>query len=131
MQLNILLQTIHRSADDLVLLDPYGAGLAIISVSIVFAVLVSLYIIFRSIGKVFQSDFKFRKQKNKTDNLTNPIESNEEPSGEVCAAIAMALYYYNSQNHDYENTIITIKKRTNDYSPWSSKIHGLRKTLNK
>ena len=130
MYLNISLQTIHKSADDQAVLDPYGTGLTIISVIIVFTVLASLYLIFRSIGKVFQKDFKLKRQKNK---IQKPeiqlLNNNDEPSGEVCAAIAMALYYYNSENHDYENTILTIKKNINTYSPWNSKIHGLRKTI--
>ena len=38
MYLNISLQTIHKSADDQAVLDPYGTGLTIISVIIVFTV---------------------------------------------------------------------------------------------
>jgi len=53
MNLSIFLQTIHKSADDLAVLDPYGTGLTIISVTIVFVVLTALYLVFRSIGKVW------------------------------------------------------------------------------
>lgn len=130
MYLSTILQTIHKSADDLVVLDPYGTGLTIISVTIVFVVLTALYLVFRSIGKVFQKDFKLKRQKNKPQKPEIQLQNNDdEPSGEVCAAIAMALYYYNTENHDYENSILTIKKNINTYSPWNSKIHGLRKTI--
>jgi len=52
-------------------------------------------------------------------------------SGEVNAAIAMALHLYQSEMHDYENTVLTIQKVSRNYSPWSSKIYTLRKTPNK
>jgi hypothetical protein len=46
-------------------------------------------------------------------------------SGEVTAAIAMAIYL-NRDLHDTESDILTIKKISKDYSPWSSKIYGMR-----
>ncbi len=127
MYLSIILQTIHRSGDDLVKLDPYGAGLAIISISIVFSVLLALFLVFKFIGKVFKGDLKFNK-KIQSELAVVPL-TKDDPSGEVCCAIAMALYCYNNENHDYENTILTIKKQVNNYSPWNSKFYGLRKTV--
>jgi Na+-transporting methylmalonyl-CoA/oxaloacetate decarboxylase gamma subunit len=129
MYLSIILQNVHKGADDIAILDPTGAGMAIVSVSIVFVALTSLYLIFRSIGKLFQRDFRFKSRKHQNENRNVQHQNEDEPTGEVCAAIAMAMYYYNSQNHDYENTILTIKKNTSNYSPWSSKIYGLRKNL--
>ena len=46
-------------------------------------------------------------------------------SGEVTAAIAMAIYL-NRDLHDTESDILTIKKISKDYSPWNSKIYGMR-----
>jgi len=46
-------------------------------------------------------------------------------SGEVFAAIAMAIYEV-TELHDDENTILTIKNTVRNYSPWSSKIYSLR-----
>ncbi|MDE5417679.1 hypothetical protein L3049_06635 [Labilibaculum sp. DW002] len=45
--------------------------------------------------------------------------------GNVNAAIAMALHLHFDQIHDDESNIITIKKVTKNYSPWSSKIYGV------
>ncbi len=45
--------------------------------------------------------------------------------GDESAAIATALYLYFSEVHDEENTIMTIKKVSKRYSPWSSKIFGV------
>ena len=49
--------------------------------------------------------------------------------GEVFAAIAAALYEMTENAHDIESNILTIKRTENTYSPWSSKIHGLREPL--
>lgn len=127
MLLFVLIQTVKRSADELVLVDPYGIGLTIISVSIVFIVLFSLYLSFRSIGKFFH---KMSVKRNTKIEVVN-LKHNEEIAGEVCAAIAMALYYYNNQNHDNESSILTIKKKNSEYSPWNSKIYNLRKSTGK
>ena len=48
-----------------------------------------------------------------------------QQSGEIFAAIAMAIYEA-TEMHDEENAILTIKKKTNAYSPWSSKIYTIR-----
>ena len=49
-------------------------------------------------------------------------------SGEVNAAIVMALYLYGNELHDQEDPVITMTKVSRTYSPWSSKIYGLRKS---
>ena len=46
--------------------------------------------------------------------------------GEVFAAIAMAIYAATEEVHDAENTVLTIRRVERTYSPWSSKIYGLR-----
>ncbi len=45
--------------------------------------------------------------------------------GDESAAIATALYLYFNEVHDVEDTIMTIKKVSKRYSPWSSKIFGV------
>jgi hypothetical protein len=42
------------------------------------------------------------------------------------AAIAMALHLYFNELHDDELTKMTIRKIPKAYSPWSSKIFGMR-----
>ena len=46
-------------------------------------------------------------------------------TGEENAAIAAALYLYFSEMHDEEKYVMTIKKVSRTYSPWSSKIYGV------
>jgi hypothetical protein len=52
---------------------------------------------------------------------------NSDINGEVAAVISAALHLYKNDEHDFENTVLTIKKVAKAYSPWSSKIYGLRK----
>jgi len=47
-------------------------------------------------------------------------------TGEINAAIAAAVHLYRSELHDFEDTVLTMKKVSRTYSPWSSKIYGLR-----
>jgi hypothetical protein len=49
-------------------------------------------------------------------------------SGEVFAAIGMAMHEFQDESHDVENTVLTILRVARIYSPWSSKIYGLRQT---
>ena len=54
-----------------------------------------------------------------------------EEAGEIFAAIATALYEVTEDVHDVENTVLTISKVTRNYSPWSSKLYGLREVPKK
>ena len=47
-------------------------------------------------------------------------------SGEVFAAIAMALHEYQENVHDVENTVLTFGHIQRNYSPWNAKIYSLR-----
>ena len=49
---------------------------------------------------------------------------NEEFTGEIAAAISVAIHMYLDVKHDNENAILTIKQARKLYSPWSSKIYG-------
>jgi len=62
-----------------------------------------------------------------------PAEENVVPAvaaPEVAAVIALSLNMYVQQIREYEQAIITIQKVIKPYSPWSSKIYGIRQTPN-
>jgi Na+-transporting methylmalonyl-CoA/oxaloacetate decarboxylase gamma subunit len=101
-------------------LDPNGSGMMLIAMGVVFSALALLFFFFKYLGRVFT--YKHRK------NGAQPILPKiDEHSGEINAAIALALFFYRDQLHDQENTVLTINKVAKAYSPWSSKIYGLRK----
>jgi hypothetical protein len=45
---------------------------------------------------------------------------------EIAAVIAAAVHLYITEVREYENTVVTIQQVIKPYSPWSSKIYGLR-----
>ena len=49
---------------------------------------------------------------------------NQDFTGEIAAAISVAIHLYLNEQHDEENAILTIKQARKLYSPWSSKIYS-------
>ncbi|MCD8267232.1 MAG: lamin tail domain-containing protein [Parabacteroides sp.] len=107
--------------------DSLGIGMTITAMAVVFLGLLLLFLIFKQVGKAAISASKRNAQKSGV----TVSESSEQVSGEVFAAIATALYEMNDDNHDIENTVLTIRKVRRTYSPWSSKIYSLRETPRK
>lgn len=113
------------AGENFVKMDPYGIGMAMIAISVVFLALILLYLVFKNTKRFY--DIKWANLFKKKDDLADiQIEMTEEISGEVNGAIAMALFLYTSELHDNEQTVLTIKKVARTYSPWSSKIYGMR-----
>lgn len=112
------------SGEQFVKYDPTGIGMAVIALSVVFCSLALLYIIFKNLGALFTR--KAKKEKTAGETVVKERKS-DDVSGEVSAAIAMALHLYESEFHDDENMVLTIKRISRAYSPWSSKIYTLRK----
>ena len=92
---------------------------------IVFAALVVLIIVFTYIPKILNLKIK-RKIKSKGEQIELDANDNKYISGDETAAMAMALHLYFDEQHDEESNVITIKQIQRRYSPWSSKIYGLR-----
>lgn len=82
--------------------------------------------VFKFLGKFLGGDNKKVVQPS-TEPLISQVPKSDL-SGEINAAIAMALYLYSNELHDQENPVITMIKVSRTYSPWSSKIYGLRKS---
>lgn len=70
----------------------------------------------------------FLRKKPATEFSETPVitESAATANDEVAAVIALALHMYVKQMREYENAVVTIQKVIKPYSPWSSKIYGLR-----
>ena len=111
--------------------DPYGIGMTMIAMFVVFSALAILFIIYKNIGRFFIRRGAAASKPAISIAKTAGKQEAGEMSGEVNAAIAMALYLYQNELHDYENTVLTIRKVSRNYSPWSSKIYTLRKSPRK
>lgn len=96
--------------------------IAIVGYTIVFFALLVLFFVFLTIPKIIKVNIRnklIRQGKIKEAEINGAI------TGDETAAIAMALSQYFNELHDDENTIITMKKISRRYSPWSSKIYGV------
>lgn len=118
----------HQAANDFVKLDPIGIGMTVIAMSVVFSSLILIYLTFKNLAKIYSIDFK-KHSLIKKGKVEEAEKIKEDTTGELGAAIGLALHFYQSDLHDHENTLLTIKKVARTYSPWSSKIYGLRNAL--
>lgn len=125
--------------------DPYGIGLAIISMTVVFTALILIYFMLKIFGKVAQ---RAATKKEQPANFVSKVASSSQPkdletiaaiamaieqslqgdaSEEEIAAIAMALYLHLDSIHDEESEIVTIENPSAHYSPWSQKSLVMRR----
>lgn len=107
--------------------DASGAALTVMAMCIVFSALLLLCVCFYVIGRINNSLSQKRKIMAHGEDHREVARSDrpDADSGEVIAAIALALNEH-LDAHDRESTILTINKVRRAYSPWSSKIYGLR-----
>lgn len=108
--------------------------LAALGYVIVFVVLLLLYLIFDQLPTLLGIATKARKQaRDMRESLMNHKRKDEPETiitGEVCAAIAMAIHLHLADQHDEEARQLTIQKISRHYSPWSSKIYGVSNPFN-
>lgn len=110
---------------DISAINADGLTLVVVGYCIVFFALLLLYLFFRylvpSILKI-----KVGKRFSDREQASEKDKEKKEITGEINAAISMALYLYMNELHDEESNVVTIKRVSKVYSPWSSKIYGLR-----
>ena len=119
--------TVAEKSADMLVKDPHGAIITLVSVTVVFAALVILYFAYTFIGKLSSGQIKLTLPKRKPK-TAKPAETGGAPSPEVAAAIAMALdqemngevyaaigmamhQYLNDTVHEMESYIITIRRK--------------------
>jgi len=104
--------------------DDAAAIRLLIWLNIILLSIVLLYFIFRVIVpwmKKYGSDLKKRKSSD-----AEPVGLSGIRDSDTEAAIAMALYMYFNEMHDEESDVITVKRVSKTYSPWSSKLYSMR-----
>ena len=103
--------------------------IAITGYLIVFTALVLLFWLFSMTPRLL----KLRNaKKSKSRGESPPVGTRPGTmSGEEIAAIAMALHLYLDELHDQESGVLTIKRISKAYSPWSSKIYAVRNQFNR
>ena len=123
---NVIVDT-NKKVESFRTLDGSGAILTIMAMAIVFGALLVLCLCFYAISKVGSIVSKVNKMRSQgvDPKTVSKEDAPAHDSGEEIAAIVMALHEHLNA-HDQENTILTINKVKKAYSPWSSKIYGLR-----
>ena len=123
---NVIRDT-NKKIEDFAERDRNGVGMTVMAMCIVFSALLILCLCFYGLSKI--GSMRSRQRKAVAHGKEAPtlaeIRSTGHDSGEEIAAIVMALHDH-LDAHDTENTILTINRVKRAYSPWSSKIYGLR-----
>jgi glutaconyl-CoA/methylmalonyl-CoA decarboxylase subunit delta len=105
-------------------LNAENATIAIVGILIVFSALTVMWLLFSALPKILE--WQARTMMKKKEGGVGPKKTETAISAEESAAISAALYLYLGELHDEENTIMTIKKVSKTYSPWSSKLYSMR-----
>ena len=105
-------------------IDDASAIRLLILVNIVLLSIVLLYFVFRVVIPRIKKYGSELKEKRSIEAETG--KSSEVRTPDTEAAIALALYMYFNEMHDEESDIITVKRVSKTYSPWSSKLYSMR-----
>lgn len=75
--------------------------------------------------------FFFNKRADKEAGAENKPAASEQPTEpgidpQTAAVIALAIHQYMKEVQQHENAILTFNRIMKPYSPWSSKIYGIR-----
>lgn len=108
--------------------DPVGIGLTFVAVSVVFLALLCISLILKGYGKLILKTQDRKAKKNAPTDA--PVPTPSETSGEIYAAIAAAIYMYDEELHDDENTVITIEKVERAWTPWNAKYYNMNHYFN-
>lgn len=107
--------------------DPVGVGLTVVAIMVVFFALICICFIMKGYGAAIMKvqDRKSGKAAAKA-NVAAPAAT-KDVAGEVYAAIAAAIYAYDEDMHDEEDTVITIQKVERAWTPWNAKFYNMNK----
>jgi glutaconyl-CoA/methylmalonyl-CoA decarboxylase subunit delta len=112
---------------DLSLIDQYTLVIAFAGYCIVLLALAFMAYFFTRLHTL--QDFLSKRKLSKPGNSEPEQKPKVIMTGEENAAIAAALYLFFSELHDEEKYVMTIRKVSKTYSPWSSKIYGILNTV--
>ena len=110
--------------------DPVGVGLTVVAICVVFVALVCICFIMKGYGSVIMKVQDRKKRKSAAKAGDEMPAKTSEVAGEVYAAIAAAIYMYDQDMHDEEDTVITIQKVERAWTPWNAKYYNMNKYYN-
>ncbi|MDY6347785.1 MAG: OadG family transporter subunit [Bacteroidales bacterium] len=110
--------------------DPYGIGMALISMAVVFTALIMIYImlkIFNYVTRRTTQKSKALEEQKTVQEVAAGDKENPAANAEEIAAIGTALHLHFGSMHDEESEIITINMPSAHYSPWAQKGLSMKK----
>lgn len=107
--------------------DPVGVGLTVVAICVVFFALICICFIMKGYGAAIMKVQNRKAAKNAVAQGAANVPSSKDVSGEVYAAIAAAIYAYDEDMHDEEDTVITIQKVERAWTPWNAKFYNMNK----
>lgn len=113
--------------------DPYGIGLTLVAVIVVFTALISICLLLKLFARIMlaHKERKAKKDESKAAKAAAPAAADNKAAGnvdqEVYAAIATAIYLFNEELHDDENMVITIQPTD---TPWNAKVYNMNQYFN-
>lgn len=107
--------------------DPNGGGLALVAICVVFIALICICFIMLGYGAIIQkvTEKNENKDKKSEPKVASVSACSKAVDGEVYAAIAAAIYAYEQDLHDEEDTVITIQKVERAWTPWNAKFYNM------
>lgn len=111
--------------------DPFGVGLTVVAVLVVFFALICICMIMKGYAAAIKKTQNRKEQKKAAKEAAKA--ANNAPtevvatdvSDDVYAAIAAAIYMYDEEMHDEEDTVITIQKVERAWTPWNAKVYNM------
>jgi len=104
-----------------------GIPIAIVGYLIVFTALVVLFFVFTYLAKLLE--YQARRRCEKAGKINCAEIEDFAVSGEVAAAISLALHMHFNEKHDKESGKLTMKRVSKRYTPWNSKIYNVMNRL--
>lgn len=106
--------------------DPVGVGLTVVAIVVVFLLLTLICFIMKGFAAgVTKVQGRKAAKSAPQQGAANTVENPSKVSGEVYAAIAAAIYAYDQDMHDEEDTVITIQKVERAWTPWNAKFYNM------
>ena len=118
---NNVIRDVNNKIETFAKQDPHGFSMALMAMGVVFSALLVLCLSFLLISKIGSA--VARRNKRESHENATEVPGAAADSGEEIAAIVMALHEH-LDAHDKESTINKVRR---SYSPWSSKIYGMRR----
>ena len=125
---------VAKQAEKIKQSDPIGIGLTAVAVGVVFLALVCIALLISGSGKLIANAEE--KNKNKASKSKEskggikPVSKGSSSEDEIVAAIGTAIFLFNEELHDEEETVITIQKVEREWTPWNAKFYNMNQYFN-